>query len=125
MFTGDSDPRTTIEEADAWRYYTEDSFRIRVFPGGHFYLSFNTAAVAVEIARDLEYVIKRASLRESSPVILSLCAVAPGDQCGRRLAQDARCPGVVTAGRTAAPVPTPTCNQAVPSTSMPWATGSR
>jgi surfactin synthase thioesterase subunit len=76
MFTGDSDPHTTIEQADAWRYYTEGSFRIRVFPGGHFYLSFNTASVAAEIARDLEYVIKRASLRESSPVILSLCAVS-------------------------------------------------
>ena len=77
MFTGDSDPRTTIEEADAWRYYTKGSFRIRVFPGGHFYLSVNTASVVAEIARDLEYVIKRATLRESSPVILSLCGVAP------------------------------------------------
>jgi surfactin synthase thioesterase subunit len=72
MFTGDSDPRTTIEAADAWRYYTDGPFRIRVFPGGHFYLNSNTASVVAEIARDLEYVIKRASLRESSPVILSL-----------------------------------------------------
>lgn len=78
-FTGDSDPRTTIEEADAWRYYTKDSFRIRIFPGGHFYLRFNISAVMTEIARDLELMIKRASTRESSPVILSLAAVIARD----------------------------------------------
>jgi surfactin synthase thioesterase subunit len=71
-FTGDSDPRTTIEEADAWRYYTKDSFRISIFPGGHFYLRFNISAVMAEIAKDLEGMIKRASTRESSAVILPL-----------------------------------------------------
>ena len=57
VFTGDSDPRTTIEEADAWRYYTKGAFRIRVFPGGHFYLSSSIPAVVAEIGRDLEQMI--------------------------------------------------------------------
>jgi surfactin synthase thioesterase subunit len=71
-FTGDSDPRTTIEAADAWRHYTKDSFRFKIFPGGHFYLNSNNSAVMAEVAVDLEQMIKRASTHESSPVILSL-----------------------------------------------------
>jgi surfactin synthase thioesterase subunit len=64
--TGNSDPRTTIEQADAWRRHTEGPFRIKIFPGGHFYLNSNIPAVMAEIAADLEQVIKqaaRASLR--------------------------------------------------------------
>jgi surfactin synthase thioesterase subunit len=72
--TGDSDPRTTIEQAEAWRCYTEGPFRIKVFPGGHFYLSSNIPAVLAEIAADLEQVINQASLRTSPLVISSLCS---------------------------------------------------
>lgn len=35
---GASDPRTTIEEAEAWREHTTGQFQLTVFPGGHFYL---------------------------------------------------------------------------------------
>lgn len=36
---GDSDPRTTIEEARAWSAHTSSEFDIQVFPGGHFFLA--------------------------------------------------------------------------------------
>lgn len=37
--TGDNDPKTTIEEAKAWAQHTTGEFDLRVFPGGHFFLS--------------------------------------------------------------------------------------
>ncbi|MGV9315474.1 thioesterase II family protein [Streptomyces sp. NPDC003691] len=36
---GDSDPKSTIEEARAWEEHTKGAFDFRVFPGGHFYLN--------------------------------------------------------------------------------------
>ena len=35
---GDSDPRVTTDEANAWADHTTGPFDLRVFPGGHFYL---------------------------------------------------------------------------------------
>ncbi|MEW2622424.1 alpha/beta fold hydrolase [Streptomyces sp. NPDC048106] len=37
--TGDADPRVTPEEAHAWRTHTTGAFDLRIFPGGHFYLT--------------------------------------------------------------------------------------
>jgi surfactin synthase thioesterase subunit len=37
--TGDRDPKTTVEEADAWARHTSGSFDLQVFPGGHFFLT--------------------------------------------------------------------------------------
>lgn len=37
--TGDSDPKATVAEAEAWRDHTESDFELTVFPGGHFYLN--------------------------------------------------------------------------------------
>ncbi|MFJ5222672.1 thioesterase II family protein [Streptomyces sp. NPDC088400] len=54
VLTGDSDPRTTLDEADAWREHTEGAFRVKVFPGGHFFLADHQAEVNSEIARELE-----------------------------------------------------------------------
>jgi surfactin synthase thioesterase subunit len=47
---GDNDPKSTVEEARAWRHDTDGAFRIRVFPGGHFYLMDHQSAVNDEIA---------------------------------------------------------------------------
>jgi surfactin synthase thioesterase subunit len=58
VLTGDSDPRTTIEQADAWRLHTKGHFRIKVFSGGHFYLSHHAAAVNAEIATDLDQIVQ-------------------------------------------------------------------
>jgi surfactin synthase thioesterase subunit len=68
---GDSDLQTKIAEADAWRQYTKSSFRIKTFPGGHFYLRFNISAVMAEIDSDLAEITTQANTRESSPVTLS------------------------------------------------------
>ncbi|CAL9654992.1 alpha/beta fold hydrolase [Streptomyces sp. Tu 3180] len=39
VLTGDADPRTTLEEARAWSGHTEAGCDVRVFSGGHFFLS--------------------------------------------------------------------------------------
>lgn len=36
---GDSDPKTTVEEARAWSKHTSGPFDLQVFTGGHFYLT--------------------------------------------------------------------------------------
>ncbi len=58
VLTGDSDPRTTLEEAAAWERHTEGAFRLEVFPGGHFFLASQQAAVNGQISRELEKIGK-------------------------------------------------------------------
>ena len=42
----DQDPKTTLDDAHAWATHTTSgSFDVTVFPGGHFFLSDQTAAV--------------------------------------------------------------------------------
>jgi surfactin synthase thioesterase subunit len=38
VLTGDCDPKTTLEEAQAWSQHTSGGFDLHVFTGGHFYL---------------------------------------------------------------------------------------
>jgi surfactin synthase thioesterase subunit len=38
-FVGDEDPQVTLDEARAWAEYTTAGFGLRVFRGGHFYLT--------------------------------------------------------------------------------------
>jgi pyochelin biosynthesis protein PchC len=38
VLVGDSDRKTTLDEANAWREHCVGEFDVRVFPGGHFYL---------------------------------------------------------------------------------------
>jgi surfactin synthase thioesterase subunit len=51
--TGDSDPKTTEAEARAWSRHTEAEFTLRVFPGGHFFLTEHLTEVNTEIATAL------------------------------------------------------------------------
>ncbi len=37
--TGDNDPQTTVDEAQAWAGHTTGTFDLRVFAGGHFFLT--------------------------------------------------------------------------------------
>ncbi len=37
--TGESDPKTTVAEAEAWKHHTTGTFTLRTYPGGHFYLA--------------------------------------------------------------------------------------
>ncbi|HEX4816253.1 MAG TPA: alpha/beta fold hydrolase [Nonomuraea sp.] len=43
---GDADPQATVEEARRWERHTTAAFDLHVFPGGHFFLNSNLAAVA-------------------------------------------------------------------------------
>ncbi len=54
VFIGEADPKTTVDEARAWRQHGKGGFHIRIFPGGHFYLIAHQAAVIKEISRGLE-----------------------------------------------------------------------
>lgn len=39
VLVGDSDPKTTVAEAEAWARHTTGSFDLQVFSGGHFFLT--------------------------------------------------------------------------------------
>lgn len=43
--TGDDDPKTTVKEAADWQERTTGPFRLRVFPGGHFFLTEHSKTV--------------------------------------------------------------------------------
>jgi surfactin synthase thioesterase subunit len=53
VFTGDSDPKTTVDEARQWRKHTDGTCRVRVFPGGHFFLDSHRVLINDEIAVEL------------------------------------------------------------------------
>ncbi|MFE3542882.1 thioesterase II family protein [Nocardia sp. NPDC059177] len=50
---GTEDPTTTRAQAEQWHTVTDGAFAIRTFPGGHFYLDEQPAAIAREITRHL------------------------------------------------------------------------
>lgn len=45
VLTGDSDPKTSLDEANSWARHTTGGFDLRVFPGGHFFLSQHVDAI--------------------------------------------------------------------------------
>jgi len=51
VLVGDADPQITLDEARAWRDHTAGGFGMRVFPGGHFFLSSQQAQVS-EVIRE-------------------------------------------------------------------------
>ncbi|MFK8844240.1 thioesterase II family protein [Streptomyces sp. Ac-502] len=51
--TGDNDPLTTVEEAEDWRAHTTGAFDLRVYPGGHFFLSSQAPAVLAVLREHL------------------------------------------------------------------------
>jgi surfactin synthase thioesterase subunit len=54
-FVGDSDPKVTVDEAHTWREHTTGAFDLKVFPGGHFYLTDWPHPVVREIADSLDH----------------------------------------------------------------------
>jgi pyochelin biosynthesis protein PchC len=44
-FAGDSDPRVEVSEVEEWARYTSQSFALRTFSGGHFYLARHQQAI--------------------------------------------------------------------------------
>ncbi|WP_046495159.1 thioesterase II family protein [Streptomyces odonnellii] len=51
--TGDSDPKTTLDEAEDWRGHTTGAFDLKVFPGGHFFLGSQAPAVIALLRQHL------------------------------------------------------------------------
>ncbi|MEV7024440.1 alpha/beta fold hydrolase [Kitasatospora sp. NPDC093558] len=51
---GDRDPRVGLEQAAAWRDHTTGAFDLRVFPGGHFYLTEHEREVLSTLSVQLD-----------------------------------------------------------------------
>ncbi|MFJ2033831.1 thioesterase II family protein [Streptosporangium sp. NPDC087985] len=51
VLTGDADPKTTLDEARAWSAHTTGDFDLRVYSGGHFFLTSHAKDINAEIAR--------------------------------------------------------------------------
>ncbi|KAA2267020.1 thioesterase [Solihabitans fulvus] len=49
-FTGDADPRTTLDEAQAWREHTESEFDLTVLSGGHFFVANHQSEILAAIS---------------------------------------------------------------------------
>jgi surfactin synthase thioesterase subunit len=45
VLTGDSDPKTTLDEAREWANHTAAGFDLKVYPGGHFFLTSHVDAI--------------------------------------------------------------------------------
>ena len=56
-YTGTGDPRVTVDEAQAWERHTTGGFRLRVFPGDHFYLARGDGQVLATLSADLRSVV--------------------------------------------------------------------
>jgi len=54
VMTGDADPKTTVEEAEAWSEHTTGSFRVDVYKGGHFFIVEHQVAVNDEVEQQLK-----------------------------------------------------------------------
>ncbi|MET8994881.1 alpha/beta fold hydrolase [Amycolatopsis sp. Hca4] len=52
-FTGDRDPRVSVEEARAWAEHTTGPSELRVLPGGHFFLVDQAAPIIATITEKL------------------------------------------------------------------------
>lgn len=50
--TGDADPKASVDEVGQWRERTTGAFALKVFAGGHFFLSDNRSAVAAVVSGD-------------------------------------------------------------------------
>lgn len=50
-YTGDADSEVTPEQMGGWADMTRDAFRLRVLPGGHFYLRGEEAALLADLGR--------------------------------------------------------------------------
>jgi surfactin synthase thioesterase subunit len=53
-YGGSGDPNVVPEHLEAWARQTSNSFALRIFPGGHFYLNAGREALLAALAQDLE-----------------------------------------------------------------------
>ncbi|MET9447106.1 alpha/beta fold hydrolase [Streptomyces cinerochromogenes] len=57
--TGDADPVADTADVELWARHTSASFRMRIFPGGHFFLDDHAEAVRREIREHIRVVSAR------------------------------------------------------------------
>jgi surfactin synthase thioesterase subunit len=67
VLTGQDDPKTTVAEARAWEAHTAGSFELRVFTGGHFFLTDH----ASEIIKLLKLHFQLEGAHNATPAISS------------------------------------------------------
>ncbi|ALL83769.1 oleoyl-ACP hydrolase [Pseudonocardia sp. EC080619-01] len=53
VLTGDSDPKTSHDEAESWRDHTTGPFDLHVRPGGHFFLGSDAPAIIAMLRKVL------------------------------------------------------------------------
>ncbi|MEU6770355.1 alpha/beta fold hydrolase [Streptomyces sp. NPDC046759] len=58
-FTGDDDSEVSPDQMRGWADTTHDAFRLRVLPGGHFYLRAEEAALLADLSDVLSHVKSR------------------------------------------------------------------
>ena len=59
VFGGNNDPRVSRDELLDWRDQTTQSFSLRMFPGGHFFLQSAVSLFVRVLAQDLKNVLRR------------------------------------------------------------------
>jgi surfactin synthase thioesterase subunit len=64
VFGGSDDTLTSPAHLEAWRSETALSFEVSVFPGGHFYLEAERAAVLAKISTILTPILNAARMPE-------------------------------------------------------------
>lgn len=58
VFGGTDDARTPLEHLEAWRDATTGAFRLRMFPGDHFYLNARRDDLLAEVSRTLASLLR-------------------------------------------------------------------
>jgi surfactin synthase thioesterase subunit len=59
--TGDSDPKVTVEETEAWHDHTSADFELAVYPGAHFYLNDHVGDILNRIRTHTRSIAARAA----------------------------------------------------------------
>ncbi|MFF8960076.1 thioesterase II family protein [Streptomyces sp. NPDC014894] len=59
VLTGDADPRTSREEADAWKGHTTGEYDIHRFPGGHFFLANHQQSIMKIVSEQLSAAVRQ------------------------------------------------------------------
>ncbi|WP_382326752.1 thioesterase II family protein [Hydrogenophaga sp. UC242_50] len=66
VFGGSDDPLTPRAHLDGWRGETQGAFRVRVFPGDHFYLQAQKDPLLADLSATLAPLLAEARPRETS-----------------------------------------------------------
>jgi surfactin synthase thioesterase subunit len=54
VLTGDNDPKTTLDEANAWARHTTAAYELRMFAGAHFFLTQHVDAINAMLSKHFQ-----------------------------------------------------------------------